>query len=74
MEKLRTILVFRVSSIGDIVQLTSPLQTLKDQFPNARLEILSSDTLKNFSKTKHIFNDIENGKIEILVGTQVVAK
>ena len=30
--------------------------------------------MKNFSKTKHIFNDIENGKIEILVGTQVVAK
>jgi lipopolysaccharide heptosyltransferase II len=43
MEKLRTILVFRFSSIGDIVQLTSPLQTLKDQFPDARLDIITLD-------------------------------
>ena len=49
-------------------------EEVKKTFPNARLEILSSDTLKNFSTTKHIFNDIENGKIEILVGTQVAAK
>ena len=43
MKELRTILVFRFSSIGDIVQLTSPLQTLKDQFPNARLDIITLD-------------------------------
>ena len=35
--------MFRFSSIGDIVQLTSPLQTLKDQFPNARLDIITLD-------------------------------
>jgi len=35
--------VFRFSSIGDIVQLTSPLQTLKDQFPDARLDIITLD-------------------------------
>ena len=41
MENSRTILVFRFSSIGDIVQLSSPLQTLKDQFPNARLDVIT---------------------------------
>ena len=43
MEKLRTILVLRFSSIGDIIQLTSPLHTLKDQFPNARIDIITLD-------------------------------
>jgi len=42
-EKLRTILVLRFSSIGDIIQLTSPLHTLKDQFPNARIDIITLD-------------------------------
>jgi lipopolysaccharide heptosyltransferase II len=41
MENFRTILVFRFSSIGDIVQLSSPIQTLKDQFPNARLDVIT---------------------------------
>ena len=36
-------MVFRFSSIGDIVQLTSPLQTLRDQFPNARIDIITLD-------------------------------
>ena len=35
--------MFRFSSIGDIVQLTSPLQTLRDQFPNARIDIITLD-------------------------------
>ena len=43
MEKLRTILVLRFSSIGDIIQLTSPLHTLKNQFPNARIDIITLD-------------------------------
>ena len=43
MEKLRTILVLRFSSIGDIIQLTSPLHTLRDQFPNVRIDIITLD-------------------------------
>ena len=43
MQKLRTILVLRFSSIGDIVQLTSPLQTLNDQFPDAKIDIITLD-------------------------------
>ena len=49
-------------------------EEVKKKFPLSRLEILSSDTLKNISVTKNILNDIEEGKIEIVVGTQVVAK
>ena len=36
-------MVLRFSSIGDIVQLTSPLQTLNDQFPDAKIDIITLD-------------------------------
>ncbi|MBC8323424.1 MAG: glycosyltransferase family 9 protein [Candidatus Marinimicrobia bacterium] len=42
----RTILVQRLSSIGDIVQATSPLATLRCRFPNARIDFM---TLSHFA-------------------------
>ena len=43
MENLRTILVLRFSSIGDIVQLTSPIHTIKVHFPKSRIDIITLD-------------------------------
>ncbi len=43
----RTILVQRLSSIGDIVQATSPLKSIRDRFPNARLDFM---TLSHYSQ------------------------
>lgn len=42
----RTILVQRLSSIGDIVQATSPLATIRKQFPEARIDFM---TLSHFA-------------------------
>jgi len=42
----RTILVQRLSSIGDIVQATSPLKSIRERFPNARLDFM---TLSHFA-------------------------
>ena len=46
MDSPRTILVLRLSSIGDIVQATSPLATLRNRFPNARIDFM---TLSHFA-------------------------
>jgi primosomal protein N' (replication factor Y) len=46
----------------------------KELFPKARLEIIASDTLDNSSKTENIFNTIALGNVDIIVGTQLVAK
>ena len=39
----RAILVLRFSSIGDIVQLTSPLKSLRDRFPETRIDVITLD-------------------------------
>ncbi len=46
----------------------------KELFPKARLEMIASDTLDNSSKTENIFNTIALGNVDIIVGTQLVAK
>lgn len=46
MDSPRTILVLRFSSIGDIVQATSPLASLRNRFPNARIDFI---TLSHFA-------------------------
>ncbi|MDP6500476.1 MAG: glycosyltransferase family 9 protein [Candidatus Marinimicrobia bacterium] len=46
MDSPRTILVLRLSSIGDIVQATSPLASLRNRFPNARIDFM---TLSHFA-------------------------
>ena len=43
-------------------------------FPEARVAILSSDTLNNPSKIAMTIKSIEEGKVDIIIGTQMVAK
>ncbi len=47
---------------------------LKQIFPEKKIKILSSDFLNKKKETKNILSDIENNKIDILVGTQLISK
>jgi len=47
---------------------------LKQIFPEKKIKILSSDFLNNKKETKSLLSDIENNKIDILVGTQLISK
>ena len=42
--------------------------------PNAKVQIISSDHLKNMNELKNTFNKIVNGKIDVVIGTQIIAK
>ncbi len=43
-------------------------------FPEARVEILSSDTTKNLENFKLTLNKIEKGEVDLIIGTQLLSK
>ena len=47
---------------------------LKKIYPDKKIEIFSSDTLKNKKFSNILFNKVENNKIDILIGTQLLSK
>ena len=47
---------------------------LKTIYPNKKIEIFSSDTLKKNNLTNMLLNKVEKNKIDILVGTQLISK
>ena len=47
---------------------------LEKGFPSARVKRMDSDTLKRKEDYRRILGDFRTGKIEILVGTQMIAK
>jgi primosomal protein N' (replication factor Y) len=48
--------------------------TLAKLFPNARIRRMDSDTLKRKEDYRRILGDFRTGKIDLLVGTQMIAK
>ncbi len=48
--------------------------TLVKLFPNARIRRMDSDTLKRKEDYRRILGDFKTGKIDLLVGTQMIAK
>ncbi|MSU32040.1 MAG: primosomal protein N' [Pedosphaera sp.] len=48
--------------------------SLRQSFPKARIERMDSDTLKRKEDYRRILNDFRTGKVDILVGTQMIAK
>ena len=56
MEPARKILVIRFSSIGDIVQATSPLRTIRKKYPDYEITFLTLDT---FSSILEFHPDID---------------
>jgi len=49
-------------------------ETLKKLFPHATIARMDSDTLKRKEDYRRVLNDFRTGKIDILVGTQMIAK
>jgi primosomal protein N' (replication factor Y) (superfamily II helicase) len=49
-------------------------EEVAEQFPEARLALLSSDLVPGIIEMREIIRDIEAGGIDIVIGTQMVAK
>ena len=49
-------------------------EEIKNKFPKAKIETMSSDSLNTTKKINIMINRIEEKKIDILVGTQIIAK
>ena len=49
-------------------------QTLREHFPKRRIERLDSDRLRRAGELDRLLKDIRGGEVNILVGTQVLAK
>jgi len=49
-------------------------EALVKQYPHARLARMDSDTLKRKSDYRKVLTDFRTGKVDILVGTQMIAK
>lgn len=49
-------------------------EEVKARFPTARIEVLSSDTALTFTQVSEIIRRMENHEIDILIGTQILAK
>lgn len=49
-------------------------EEVKGRFPNARVEVLSSDTTSSFKEVSEVIARMENRQIDILIGTQILAK
>lgn len=46
----------------------------KSIFPNAKCEIIASDTINSSINAEKIFKNISNGYVDIIIGTQLIAK
>lgn len=49
-------------------------EEVREHFPEARIEIFSSDTAPNGEAVRDLVSRMEKGEIDILIGTQIVAK
>ncbi len=49
-------------------------EEVRFRFPLAKVRVLSSDITTNYKEVSEVINEMENGKIDILIGTQILAK
>ena len=49
-------------------------EEVKYRFPLAKTKVLSSDFVTNFKEVQQVIKEMENGEIDILIGTQILAK
>lgn len=49
-------------------------EEVKFRFPTARVKILSSDITTNFTEVSQVIHEMEEGNVDILIGTQILAK
>ena len=50
------------------------LEEVKESFPEARILVLSSDTATTHDQLTQILDDIQDHKVDIIIGTQIIAK
>lgn len=50
------------------------LEEVKESFPQARTIVLASDTAQTHDELKAILDDIRGGHVDIIIGTQIIAK
>lgn len=54
---------------------TERVQTVINRtFPDATIQRMDSDTMNTYKKYRQIMNDLQNQSIDILIGTQMIAK
>lgn len=49
-------------------------EEVQKRFPDATYEVISSDVMSNSRRMKQVIEDFADGKIQILIGTQMIAK
>ena len=49
-------------------------EEVKNRFPEARVEILSSDITTNYKEISEVIRKTTNKEVDILIGTQIIAK
>ena len=49
-------------------------EEVRGRFPQARIEIISSDMTTNLSEVSEVIRKMENNEVDILIGTQIIAK
>ena len=49
-------------------------EEVKNRFPTARVEILSSDITTNYKEISEVIRKTSNKEVDILIGTQILAK
>ena len=49
-------------------------EEVKNRFPDARIEILSSDITTNYKEISEVIRKTTNNEVDILIGTQILAK
>jgi primosomal protein N' (replication factor Y) len=49
-------------------------EEVKERFPEARIALLSSDLIPGLEEMRRIIGAIESGEVDIIIGTQIVAK
>ena len=49
-------------------------EEVKFRFPEARIKIISSDITSNLTEISKVIQEMENGEVDILIGTQILAK
>lgn len=49
-------------------------EEVRERFPEARVALLSSDLIPGLTEMRQIIGGIESGEVDIIIGTQIVAK
>ena len=49
-------------------------EEVRGRFPDARIEIISSDITTSLSEVSEVIRKMEDGEVDILIGTQIIAK